>query len=942
MKGQRTMLAKNVAIGSVLIFSALCHTTEAHRPIFSPKPATDPNTAVLIAQPHISQVIYREIGEQAAQVWLAFDVRAGFELFIQIGVPVLERLKDFRPAMLVVGPGLPEANSPFELPKGKGAKGFATDSVKEPRFFHEHFTGTDSWILRSETVVLPQSGRYYLVAYVPSGRKGKLWLSVGKKESFGLAEWAKFGGWKKRIRKFHEVSDKSRKLRIPILSQIGDALGLGSPGPVPKTSESSKIPVKVQDGVTIHTVETQYQNGRQEIRVLLPDDYRSDRNYRVLYVLAVEKGFDQRYGYGLGVLKQMDAHNEYDMIIVQMGFEKEPWYGDHATDSKTRQASYLKEFVVPFVEKHYSTLGTPDGRLLLGFSKSGWGAFSLILTYPEFFGYAASWDAPMFFDRFYYSMQQVYGTVGQLEAYRPDLLVSRQKEYFQGRPRLVLAGQQDWGTSIPTPAGGDHTLEMHRLLEKEGIRHIYDNSLKVPHRWNQQWMGPALAALMGLARAQEISMQLCHRVDISSHKGSFVCLGDLTGDRQVDFLLYRQGPQTTPGFLAAVDHQGRTLWELGDPLLKKHMEDGVWNEPALRGIAFIHDLNDDGRAEVLTEFWRDGIPMLYVLEGDTGQILREIPSPLDLEVRGGKRSRCHPVGRIAFLEGRERPPSIVLKYGASNHVPCYAVALNDKLEILWEIHGSSNSMGHVPTVGDMDFDDKDELLLGTLMADATGRILWEKKVDRHADCTTIADLHPSAGKEALISVCSTGPVYCMSSAGGVLWEKTRQEVPHGQGIWAGNFIYDEPGMEVIVLRSGHVGDFITVRGIDGEQLAGFQQTRNYNGYPDFPCVVSWKASNEQSLWIPIDRTLVDGYGRIVAELGRHEVLVKELLQWGESKSQIAVQAFAVDLCGDEREELILYQPYSGRAILIFTQTDSDARKKPYVHEDDAYNIRSYF
>jgi hypothetical protein len=473
---------------------------------------------VLIARPDISQVIYREINEQATEVWLAFDVKAGFELFIQIGVPVLERLKGFRPAMSVVGPGLPEGNTPFELPKGTGVRGFATDSVKEPRFFHEHFTGTDSWILRSETVVLPESGRYYLVARVPSGRKGKLWLSVGKKESFGLAEWAKFGQWKKRIRKFHEVSDKGRKLRIPILSQIGDALGVGSARPGAKASESSKMPVEVKNGVRIHTVETQYQNGKQEIRVLLPDDYRSDKNYRVLYVLPVEKGFDQRYGYGLGVLKEMNAHNEYDMIIVQMGFEKEPWYGDHATDPKTRQSGYLKEFVVPFIEKQYSTIGTPEGRLLFGFSKSGWGAFSLILAYPECFGYAASWDAPMFLDKFHYRMEQVYGTVDQLQAFRPDLLVSKQKKYFQGRPRLVLAGHKGWGRSIPTPAGGDHTVQMHRLLEKEGIRHIYDNSLEVPHRWNRQWMGPTLAALMRLKSERPISMQLWHRVDIASYE----------------------------------------------------------------------------------------------------------------------------------------------------------------------------------------------------------------------------------------------------------------------------------------------------------------------------------------------------------------------------------------------------------------------------------------
>ncbi len=739
------------------------------------------------------------------------------------------------------------------------------------------------------------------------------------------------------------IRTELRPAQDPILSEIGtqprsvESVRLSASKPDPNGA-----PDEVQDGVRTHDVETKYQDGRQEIRVLLPDHYSKDKNYRVLYVLPVEKDFDHRYGYGLGVLKQMDAHNKHGVIIVQMGFEIEPWYGDHAADPKTRQASYLKEFVVPFVERHYSTIGTPEGRLLFGFSKSGWGAFSLILTYPEFFGYAASWDAPMFFDRFHYGMEQVYGTIDQLDLYRPDLLARRQRTHFQRKPRLVLTGEQGWGKSIPAFSGSSHTVEMHELLDREGIKHVYDNNCGAPHRWNEQWMGPTLAALMGLTEREPTPMQLWHKVDIARYKGSFVCLGDLTGDRRADFLLYRQGPQTTPGFIAAVDHQGRTLWELGNPLLEKHMADGVWNEPALRGIALVYDLNRDGKGEVLTEFWKDGKPMLYVLEGDTGRILHEIPSPLDLDVRGGKRSRCHPVGRIALLGDEDGKPSIVLKYGASNHVPCYAVALNEKLEVLWEVHGSKHSMGHIPSVGDVDADGRDELALGTLMAGATGRVRWEKKVDRHADCTTIADVHPSAGKEVLISVCSTGPVYCISSQGEVLWEKTRREVPHGQGIWAGNFMEDERGTEVIILRSGHVGDFITVKGIDGEQLAAFRHVKTYSGYPDFPCAVNWKSTDVQSLWIPIDRTIVDGYGHAIAELGDYESQARELLQWGETKSHVAAQAFAVDLCGDEREELVLYQPYSGQAILIFTQADSDGENKPYVHEQDAYNIRSYF
>jgi len=87
-------------------------------------------------------------------------------------------------------------------------------------------------------------------------------------------------------------------------------------------SESKVIHVEIRDGIRIHTVETEYQNSKQEIHVLLPDRYRKGKHYRVLYVLPVEKGFDQSYGYGLGVLKQMDAHNNHDLIIVQMGFRK--------------------------------------------------------------------------------------------------------------------------------------------------------------------------------------------------------------------------------------------------------------------------------------------------------------------------------------------------------------------------------------------------------------------------------------------------------------------------------------------------------------------------------------------------------------------------------------------------------------------------------------------
>ena len=80
----------------------------------------------------------------------------------------------------------------------------------------------------------------------------------------------------------------------------------------------------------------------------------------------------------------------------------------------------------------------------------------------------------------------------------------------------------------------------------------------------------------------------------------------------------------------------------------------------------------------------------------------------------------------------------------------------------------------------------------------------------------------------------------------------------------------------------------------------------------------------------------------MAELGSYEQQVRERLCWGITKSHVAVQAFAVDLCGDGRDELVLYQPYHGEAILIFTQSDSDGRPKPYIPQESDYNIHSYF
>jgi hypothetical protein len=452
-------------------------------------------------------------------------------------------------------------------------------------------------------------------------------------------------------------------------------------------------------------------------------------------------------------------------------------------------------------------------------------------------------------------------------------------------------------------------------------------------------------------------MELHKEIDISPYSGSYVCPGDLDNDGRVDFLLFKNGSSyTVPGRLIAIDYDGKKMWEFGDSSLVTHAKSGKaavgepGTTPALRGIATVYDIDQDGRSEVIAEMWEKDRPMLYILDGATGQVKHCIDSPLDMSIRQPKQkgnrqpSRSHPVIRIAHLYGKNKPPSIVLKYGASNGIPCHAFALDGSLNVLWHIAGSKHSMGHIPTVADVDGDGFDEIVLGHMLADHNGKVLWDKgeQFDWHADTTAVAELVPNQGKQILISVCGIGPLYCLAPDGRILWQKTREQVEHGQAVWAGNFIEDRNGREVIVLAYGHVGYFITFRGSNGETLARFEHRKLLPAYPDFPTIVNWKSNDIQSLWIPQDRILVDGRGQVVAELGSLDEYVNKKLHCGTSWRPVGAQAFALDLCGDDRDEVVLYEPYEGESIFIFTNPDSNQKEKPYVPQPNAYNIRSYF
>lgn len=245
-------------------------------------------------------------------------------------------------------------------------------------------------------------------------------------------------------------------------------------------------PTTDAEGVVHHRLTTGDQARPVEVRVLAPAG--EARAY--LYVLPVEKEGDSRYGDGLAEARRLKLHEKYGWIVVAPGFAELPWYADHPTDAKRRDETHLLKSVIPRVEKLHP-MKTPV-RLLLGFSKSGWGAFSLILRNPELFRAAAAWDAPLMKEKpDQFGMDGAFATQENFERYHVSRLLREKAETFRVSKRLAHFGYGNFR---------DHHRRAQALLEELKIPAEYKDGPALKHEWGSGWVGDAAAALDAMSR----------------------------------------------------------------------------------------------------------------------------------------------------------------------------------------------------------------------------------------------------------------------------------------------------------------------------------------------------------------------------------------------------------------------------------------------------------
>lgn len=237
-----------------------------------------------------------------------------------------------------------------------------------------------------------------------------------------------------------------------------------------------------EHGFVVHKVESEFQSGTTEIHVLLPDKLAPGARVPVLYLLPVEATNSVFWGSALAEAKRLDLANKLGVICVYPTFSQLPWFVDHPTDKAIRQESYFVKVVVPAVESRHPARRERAARLLLGFSKSGWGAWSLLLRHPDVFGKAAAWDAPTAMDTPRYGLEVISATRENFERYKLHSTLGERAGELDKSARLGLFGYGNFRGQM---------TQTHEFMKSLGVAHEWRDGPERKHHWESGWVEEA-------------------------------------------------------------------------------------------------------------------------------------------------------------------------------------------------------------------------------------------------------------------------------------------------------------------------------------------------------------------------------------------------------------------------------------------------------------------
>jgi rhamnogalacturonan endolyase len=294
-------------------------------------------------------------------------------------------------------------------------------------------------------------------------------------------------------------------------------------------------------------------------------------------------------------------------------------------------------------------------------------------------------------------------------------------------------------------------------------------------------------------------------------------IGDLNGDGAWDFVIqfpdFNVDPYHMPGYwqrspepytLHAYSSAGKFLWSYD---MGWSVETGTWYSPYM-----VYDVDGDGLAEVYAKAGEgdpretdghvlEGPEYLAKIDGMTGKIIQK----KEWLSKDGFLNNYNYWSRnfltVAYLNGKT--PSLVMQRGTYTIIKTMALDKSLNKEWYWESTGEFEKYRgqgqHGIMQGDIDFDGKDELVIGTFALDHDGKPVWYTGL-KHNDAGYLADIDPSRpGMEIFYGIESRSPKngVCLVDAatGEIIWgfDGPTTHV-HSQGM-VGDIDPEYPGME---------------------------------------------------------------------------------------------------------------------------------------------------
>jgi len=169
------------------------------------------------------------------------------------------------------------------------------------------------------------------------------------------------------------------KIRLAIIEAAFTAI-LVSTGVLAKNYDTVELTAEHLGGMTVG------------FNIILPRDYAtSTQRYPVLYLLH---GYTDHYPAWVTYSRITDCARGYDEIVV-MPEGDNGFYTNSYADKNLAWEDFILLDLIPYVDGHYRTVTSRQGRAIAGLSMGGYGAMKIGLKHPEMFAAAASLSGAM-------------------------------------------------------------------------------------------------------------------------------------------------------------------------------------------------------------------------------------------------------------------------------------------------------------------------------------------------------------------------------------------------------------------------------------------------------------------------------------------------------------------------------------------------------------------